>query len=55
MLRIGEAAKRFDISNRTLRYWEEEGILRSARAENGRSYSYIDRSSGKVETGSGYS
>jgi len=40
MLRIGEAAKRFDISNRTLRYWEDEGILRSARAENG--YRYYD-------------
>ncbi|MCL2083907.1 MAG: MerR family transcriptional regulator [Oscillospiraceae bacterium] len=35
MFRIGEVAKRFDISNRTLRYWEEMGILRSARTENG--------------------
>jgi len=35
MLRIGEAAKRFDISVRTLRYWEEMGVLKSTRAENG--------------------
>lgn len=35
MLRIGEAAKKFDISNRTLRYWEEEGILNSTRTEKG--------------------
>lgn len=40
MLRIGDAAKLFNISNRTLRYWEDEGILRSARAENG--YRYYD-------------
>ncbi|MCL2123722.1 MAG: effector binding domain-containing protein [Desulfovibrionaceae bacterium] len=40
MLRIGEAAKRFELSNRTLRYWEETGILRSERAENG--YRYYD-------------
>lgn len=40
MLRIGEAAKRFDISNRTLRYWEEEGILKSERTENG--YRFYD-------------
>ena len=40
MLRIGEAAKRFELSNRTLRYWEEMGILHSERAENG--YRYYD-------------
>jgi len=40
MLRIGEAAKKFDISNRTLRYWEEMGILQSTRTENG--YRYYD-------------
>ncbi|MCL2703790.1 MAG: effector binding domain-containing protein [Defluviitaleaceae bacterium] len=40
MLRIGEAAKRFDISNRTLRYWEEMGILKSIRTEN--DYRYYD-------------
>jgi len=43
MLRIGEAAKAFDISNRTLRYWEESGILKSARTENG--YRYYDEES----------
>lgn len=42
MLRIGDAAKAFNISNRTLRYWEEEGILVSTRAENG--YRYYDDS-----------
>lgn len=35
MLRIGDAAKQFNISNRTLRYWEEEGILTSTRTDNG--------------------
>lgn len=40
MLRIGEAAKMFEISNRTLRYWEEEGILNSTRTENG--YRFYD-------------
>ena len=40
MLRIGDAAKRFDLSNRTLRYWEERGILKSSRFENG--YRYYD-------------
>lgn len=40
MLRIGDAAKQFNISNRTLRYWEEKGILISKRAENG--YRYYD-------------
>ncbi len=40
MLRIGEAAKQFDISNRTLRYWEESGILNSTRMENG--YRFYD-------------
>ena len=34
MLKIGEAAKQFNISNRTLRYWEEVGILESSRMEN---------------------
>ena len=40
MLRIGDAAKRFNISNRTLRYREDEGILKSSRAENG--YRFFD-------------
>jgi len=40
MLRIGEVAKQYDVSNRTLRYWEEMGILASIRAENG--YRYYD-------------
>lgn len=40
MLRIGETAKKFHISNRTLRYWEEKEILQSTRLENG--YRYYD-------------
>ena len=40
MLRIGEAAKQFNISNRTLRHWEDVGILKSTRTENG--YRYYD-------------
>jgi len=40
MLRIGEVAKQYGISNRTLRYWEDVGVLKSIRAENG--YRYYD-------------
>jgi DNA-binding transcriptional MerR regulator len=40
LVKIGEIAARYDISNRTLRYWEEEGILSSIRMENG--YRYYD-------------
>lgn len=40
MLRIGDAAKLYAISNRTLRYWEDKGILKSVRTENG--YRYYD-------------
>ncbi|MCL2478449.1 MAG: MerR family transcriptional regulator, partial [Treponema sp.] len=40
MLKIGEVAKQFNISNRTLRYWEEAGILESSRLENG--YRFYD-------------
>ena len=40
MIRIGEAAKQFDISNRTLRHWEDMGILKSIRTEN--DYRYYD-------------
>ena len=40
MLKIGDVAKQFDISSRTLRYWEEAGILNSSRMENG--YRFYD-------------
>jgi len=40
MIRIGEAAKQFGISNRTLRHWEDMGILKSIRTEN--DYRYYD-------------
>lgn len=40
MLKIGEVAANYDISNRTLRYWEEVGILKSCRRDNG--YRYYD-------------
>ena len=41
MLRIGEVAEIYGISNRTLRYWEGAGILESYRKENG--YRYYDK------------
>lgn len=41
MLRIGEAAKTFGLSRRTLRHWEDEGILKSMRGENG--YRHYDQ------------
>jgi DNA-binding transcriptional MerR regulator len=34
MLRIGEVAKQYNISKRTLRYWEDMGILISSRTDN---------------------
>lgn len=40
LVKIGEVASQYDISNRTLRYWEEAGILSSIRMENG--YRYYD-------------
>jgi len=40
MVRIGEVARKYGISNRTLRYWEEVGVLKSTRTENG--YRYYD-------------
>ena len=47
MLRIGEAAKQYDISNRTLRYWEEMGILQSTRTENGYRF-YDDENTARI-------
>lgn len=47
MLRIGEAAKRYGISNRTLRHWEDVGILKSTRAENGYRY-YNDDNEARI-------
>ena len=35
---IGEVAKRFRLSNRTLRYYEEKGILRPTYGNNGYRY-----------------
>jgi DNA-binding transcriptional MerR regulator len=35
MIRIGEVAEKYEISHRTLRYWEESGILKSNRNEKG--------------------
>jgi len=47
MLRIGEVAKKYDISNRTLRYWEESGILKSIRLDNGYRY-YNDENVARI-------
>jgi DNA-binding transcriptional MerR regulator len=48
MLRIGEAAKQYDLSSRTLRYWEERGVLKSVRMENGYRF-YDDANSGRIQ------
>lgn len=40
LVKIGEVALRYSISNRTLRYWEEAGILSSIRLDNG--YRFYD-------------
>jgi DNA-binding transcriptional MerR regulator len=34
MQRIGEVAMAYDISKRTLHYWEESGILKRCRMKN---------------------
>lgn len=38
LIKISDAAAKFEVSNRTLRYWEENGILSSVRMENGFCY-----------------
>jgi DNA-binding transcriptional MerR regulator len=35
MIKIGEIVERYEISHRTLRYWEKSGILNSIRNEKG--------------------
>lgn len=47
MLKIGDVAKQFNISNRTLRYWEEVGILNSSRMENGYRF-YDDENAARI-------
>src|SRR5690554_3925283 len=43
LVKIGEVSQQYGISNRTLRYWEETGILTSIRMENG--YRYYNKDS----------
>ena len=33
LVKIGEVATQYEISNRTLRYWEDAGILSSIRGK----------------------
>lgn len=40
LMKIGDIADKFGISHRSLRYWEEAGIVKSSRTENG--YRYYD-------------
>ncbi|MFY9421867.1 MAG: MerR family transcriptional regulator [Bacilli bacterium] len=40
LTKIGELAAQYGISNRTLRYWDDVGIVKSLRTENG--YRYFD-------------
>lgn len=40
LVKIGDVATQYDISNQTLRYWEEVGILNCIRMDNG--YRYYD-------------
>jgi len=48
MLKIGDAVKRFNLSHRTLRYWEEVKILTSVRGENGYRY-YDENNASRIE------
>lgn len=41
-LRIGEVAERFDVTLRTLRFYEDKGLLRPLREGNARFYSQRD-------------
>lgn len=41
--KIGEIAAQFNISNRTLHYWEDSGLVKSIRMDNG--YRYYDDNS----------
>lgn len=38
MIKIGEVVKKYEISHRTLRYWEKSNILTSIRSESGYRY-----------------
>lgn len=40
LVKIGEVATQYEVTNRTLRYWEDAGLLTSIRMENG--YRYYD-------------
>lgn len=45
-MRIGELSERSGVSRRSLRYWEQQGLLRSQRLSNG----YREYSSDAVQT-----
>lgn len=40
LIKIGDIASRYNVSGRSLRYWEDAGILKSVRGENG--YRFYD-------------
>lgn len=40
LIKIGDVSTQYEITNRTLRYWEDAGLLSSIRMENG--YRYYD-------------
>ena len=40
LMKIGDITSKFGISHRSLRYWEDMGIINSSRAEN--DYRYYD-------------
>lgn len=48
MLKIGEAAALYGVSNRTLRFWEDAGLLKSCRKENDYRY-YDEKNLKKIE------
>ena len=40
LMKIGDITSKFGVSHRSLHYWEDTGIIKSARSENG--YRYYD-------------
>ena len=48
MLQIGSITEKYQISHRTLHYWEKSGILKSIRGENGYRY-YDDENENRIK------
>lgn len=50
LVRIGEVSQKYDVSGRTLRYYEEMGLLKSIRDDNSQYRYYDDAAINRLET-----